>query len=175
MLGKRKREVAVAPRRRERISTDDENPTPTTSADASQDLFRKYFESAFEPLPESKMKPSSHPEGDESESEGEDLEDENSEATSEESAWEGLSDAGQQDAEVVVVVEHNATAQDAEELDSRKRQYKSFMVSHDAHPDREMLTEDKRVQNHPRTYSERRRKRPTRRQSEKMTHWKRKI
>ncbi|KIW48113.1 uncharacterized protein PV06_00732 [Exophiala oligosperma] len=130
MLGKRKREVAVAPRRRERISTDDENPTPTTSADASQDLFRKYFESAFEPLPESKMKPSSHPEGDdESESEGEDLEDENSEATSEESAWEGLSDAGQQDAEVVVVVEHNATAQDAEELDSHKRQYKSFMSS----------------------------------------------
>lgn len=133
MLGKRKREVAVAPRRRDRISTGDENPTPTTSADESQDVFRKYFESAFEPLPDSTIKASLHLEdANESESEREDLEEnEDSEATNEESAWEGLSDADQQEAGVVVI-EHNAVAQDLEDVESHKQQYKNFMVSRGA-------------------------------------------
>jgi len=132
MLGKRKREIAVAPRRRPRISTGDEDSNPTTSADASHDVFRKYFESAFEPLPDSKTAASLHSEGDDgSGSEGAGASpagDEDNNSMSEESAWEGLSDTDQQDAEVVVV-EHNSIAQDLQDLESHKEQYKTFMVS----------------------------------------------
>ncbi|KIW20166.1 hypothetical protein PV08_00741 [Exophiala spinifera] len=130
MLGKRKREIAVAPRRRPRISTGDEDSNPTTSADASHDVFRKYFESAFEPLPDSKTAASLHSEGDDgSGSEGAGASpagDEDNNSMSEESAWEGLSDTDQQDEEVVVV-EHNSIAQDLQDLESHKEQYKTFM------------------------------------------------
>jgi len=118
VLGKRKREVAVVTRQRERTS-DDSEPAPAAASDVDQDIFRKYFESTFEPLPESHIATSSL-----SDEEEEDDNDE-IESAQEESSWEGLSDVENTHASVEIV-EHR-TLEEREDAESRRQQYKTFM------------------------------------------------
>ncbi|KAH0846979.1 hypothetical protein AYO21_02325 [Fonsecaea monophora] len=128
MLGKRKREVAVTTRQRLRSSDreDDERQTLTTPLDANREIFRKYFESAFEPLPEIKTTALLAPEKEEEEESQGGVGD--SGFVEEESEWDGLSDSGHQDG-AVEVVEHRAASDLAEEAKTRRQHYKTFMSS----------------------------------------------
>jgi hypothetical protein len=120
MLGKRKREVAVVTRLRERTSVDSEH-APAAASDVNRDIFRKYFESTFEPLPESHIATSSLSDEEEEE------DDDEIESAQEESSWEGLSDVENTHASVEIV-EHR-TLEEREDAESRRQQYKTFMVS----------------------------------------------
>lgn len=119
VLGKRKREVAVVTRHRERTS--DDKPTPAAAPDVDRDVFRKYFESTFEPLSESHTATPSL-------SDEEDDEDDGIESAQEESSWEGLSDVENRDANVEIV-EHRALLEEREDAEFQRQQYKTFMVS----------------------------------------------
>lgn len=121
MLGKRKREVVVATRETSQRSSDDERPTAIPSIDG-RDVFRKYFESTFEPLPKSQTGTPSLLEDDAiSPSLSED----------EESEWEGLSESGKEQQTAVEVVELPAatTTEEADDVELQRQQYKTFMVS----------------------------------------------
>ena len=121
VLGKRKREVAVVTRHRERTS--DDKPTPADASDVNRDIFRKYFESTFEPLSESHIATPSL-----SDEEVEEDEDDEIESAQEESSWEGLSDVENRDANVEIV-EHRALLEEREDAEFQRQQYKTFMVS----------------------------------------------
>ncbi len=133
MLGKRKREVAVATRRSR--NAEDEQPDPIASGSA-HDIFRRYFEGAFEPLPESVTgTPSLQEDQEDDEDEEEELEDDEGDAPearredTQESDWEGLSDTEQR-VPVVEVVEHRSVLDEREEAAELQRlHYKAFMVS----------------------------------------------
>lgn len=120
MIGKRKRDTSVVSRSKATDEEEDSTPTtPTTPTDTSHDLFRKFFESQFEPLevPGDKV---SRDESDKDEEDDEDGEedDEESEAGSD---WEGLpGDDG------VEVVEHRESSMKDGLLDKKAR--KAFMV-----------------------------------------------
>lgn len=118
MTGKRKRDTSVVSRSKTADQeTETSTPTtPTTPTDTSHDLFRKFFESQFEPLdvPGGKV---SRDESDKGEDEDED-DDEESEAGSD---WEGLS--GEDEVEVV---EHRESSMTNGLLDKKAR--KAFMV-----------------------------------------------
>ncbi|OAP56652.1 hypothetical protein AYL99_08764 [Fonsecaea erecta] len=89
MLGKRKREVAVATRQRLR-SLDDEQAVASPVA-VDREIFRKYFESTFEPLPETEITinpPQEKEEDDEDKGEDDDAHGD----SEEEPEWDGLSD-----------------------------------------------------------------------------------
>jgi hypothetical protein len=108
MIGKRKRE-AVAVSRSTRQDADEGG-----NLDGS-DVFRKYFESMFEPLPEVQARS----EGESESSQG-DLSDEKSD-------WEGFSERSASPP-IVQVIEHNLeSAADANTRSSSE--YKAFMVS----------------------------------------------
>jgi hypothetical protein len=145
VLGKRKREVAVVTRQRER-TPDDSKPAPAAASDVNRDIFRKYFESTFEPLPESHIATSSL-----SDEEEEEDNDEKIESAQEESSWEGLSDVENTHASVEIV-EHR-TLEEREDAESRRQQYKTFMVSSGTlaqHPRGRDTDLDDRAQSHPR-------------------------
>ena len=118
MLGKRKRDVAVARRQNESSLEQGQTISPDGS-DNDQDVFRRYFESTFEPLPESeKVKPSSH-----------DSDEEENEVSDEiESDWEGLSEDGA-NVTAIQVVEHKTAPTTSDRREDERQQYKSFMVS----------------------------------------------
>ena len=124
MLGKRKREVAVARRQ----STDNEEEaervkTANSPAD-DQAVFRRHFESLFEPLPKSRAATLSSGEDEEASEISDELSDQESE-------WEGLSEAGfasEAPNDTVEVVEHRSDTVMAEDIDSQRQQYKTFMV-----------------------------------------------
>ena len=117
MIGKRKRDVKVA----RRASAESEQG-PTNSADASnhdQDLFRRYFESTFEPLEKVDVRGSPQ-------AVSEDEDDEIS--LDDESDWAGLSDE-EANITAVHVVEHRDLSKDSEDHEDARQHYKSFMVS----------------------------------------------
>lgn len=121
MLGKRKREVAVATRQSQRTHEEESPPAPD---DGERDVFRKYFESTFEPLPESQTAVPSF---------REDEAEEDVVGAEEESEWEGLSDtdaeSAQPSATVEVVVHQTSLAGREEDEDELQRaRYKTFMV-----------------------------------------------
>ncbi|RVX68125.1 hypothetical protein B0A52_08266 [Exophiala mesophila] len=118
MLGKRKRDVAVARRQNESSLEQGQTISPDGS-DNDQDVFRRYFESTFEPLPESeKVKPSSH-----------DSDEEENEVSDEiESDWEGLSEDGA-NVTAIQVVEHKTAPTTSDRREDERQQYKSFMTS----------------------------------------------
>ena len=117
MLGKRKREVAVATRPSQ--PTPAGNATTTTLSDAEREIFRQYFESSFEPLPAAgRQAPPLI--GD-----GEDASGDNSETESE---WEGLSDPAEERA-TVEVIEHRVVENGGDDAEEQRQQYKLFMVS----------------------------------------------
>jgi hypothetical protein len=115
MVGKRKRETAVVSRS---TKTKEASPPPPNDA---QDIFRKYFESQFEPI-EADV-PSKR---DTEESGSEDKKDiENDEDISEpDSDWDGVSEESDED-NVVEVVEHRDASFDGL-MDKKAR--KAFMV-----------------------------------------------
>ena len=124
MLGKRKREVAVVARPR---YGDLENEPPSSSPiDVGADIFRKYFESNFEPLPEQEKTATPSLLEDEDEEADED-EDDDLDMLEEDLPWEGLSDAGE-DTAPVEVIEHRVVADIAEDIDISRPRYKTFMV-----------------------------------------------
>lgn len=118
MLGKRKRDVAVVRRQSGSSPEQERAVSPDGSAD-EQDIFRRYFESTFEPLPETEiLKPSGH-NAEEEESEVSDQND---------SDWEGLSETGTY-GKAIQVVEHQSARTPSDDREDERKQYKSFMVS----------------------------------------------
>lgn len=121
MLGKRKRDTAVA--RRQVASRRNENLPPETPSTDDIDVFRKHFEAMFEPLPESHNATPAL-----------DGDDEVTEASDQESEWEGLSAQGSEpeleDENLAIqIVEHTAEVDTSEEGGIQRQQYKKFMVS----------------------------------------------
>lgn len=117
MLGKRKRELAVAPPQTSH-SQDEESGAESSSED--HDVFRRYFESTFKPLPHVEKDMTAVLEAEE----------EFAQSSEEGSDWEGLSDPGME-LSTVEVVEHKVSHLDHEANDEEQRQrYKDFMVSH---------------------------------------------
>lgn len=119
MLGKRKRELAVAPRRTSPTQGDGDSDADSPIED--QEIFRRYFEATFEPLPHNENGISQAVE----------VEEQTGQSLDEESDWEGLSDAGNE-ITTVQIVEHKTVHQDHDPGDDDERQrqqYKQFMVS----------------------------------------------
>lgn len=122
MIGKRKRDTSVVSRSKTAQQEEDSTPTtPTTPTDTSHDLFRKFFESQFEPLdvPGGKV---SREDSDKDEDEDQDEDDEEDSKAG--SDWEGLS--GEEDDDGVEVVEHRESSLKDGLLDKKAR--KAFMV-----------------------------------------------
>ena len=109
MLGKRKRDKTVI--RRKETEQDSDSGTD------HQQLFRHYFETRFNPLPEPESHTSSLLEEDASE-----------EVDSQESEWEGFSEYNDDSPPIVEVVEHSKPT--VTDLDfTRRTQLKAFMVN----------------------------------------------
>ncbi|EHY56632.1 pre-rRNA processing and 40S ribosomal subunit assembly [Exophiala dermatitidis] len=126
-LGKRKREVVVATRHRRRSSSDDgDDQHNAIPPETERDIFKKYFESTFEPLPESPtvLPPPSD------EDEGEDDDGSDDPSSREDEDWEGLSGSEHEEGPTTVeVVEHWKATNDSEDAEFRRLQYKTFMSS----------------------------------------------
>lgn len=119
MIGKRKRDTSVVSRSTKADEQEQETSTPTTPTDVSHDLFRKFFESQFEPLDFPGGQVSREPESEEDNDDDGD-ESEESEGDSE---WDGITgDEGQ-----VEVVEHQDSSTRADGLLDKKAR-KAFMV-----------------------------------------------
>jgi hypothetical protein len=122
MLGKRKRQTATASRRILRI--DNGTPAVETASASDHDVFRRHFESIFEPLPESQNATSPSPSLDDA--------DEVDEPLDEDSEWEGLSESEpglEQENATIQIVEHRPEIETAEESELRRKQHRAFMVS----------------------------------------------
>jgi len=117
MLGKRKREITVAPRQ---IARTEKQTAAKDELVVDQSIFRRHFESLFEPLHESRTVTTSLDE-DEKENEPSD----------EESEWGGFSEADlgpEEENATVEVVEHRTDTEVAEDAESQRLRYKTFMV-----------------------------------------------
>ncbi|KAL2432518.1 hypothetical protein ABEF95_012217 [Exophiala dermatitidis] len=128
-LGKRKREVVVATRHRLRSSSDDSGDQHNAiPSGIERDIFKKYFESTFEPLPESQT--AIPPVSDEDEDEDDDVSDNSSSREDEDEDWEGLSESEQEEEPTTVeVIEHWNATKDSDDAEFRRLQYKTFMSS----------------------------------------------
>ncbi|KIV85690.1 hypothetical protein PV11_01356 [Exophiala sideris] len=123
MLGKRKRDVAVVTRPR---YANPEGERPSSSPDdVGSDIFRRYFESTFEPLPEKATTATPSLLEDEETDEDAD-EDEDLDVPEQDLPWEGLSDAGEE-AAPVEIIEHRLVVDSGEDVDIPRPQYKTFM------------------------------------------------
>lgn len=116
MIGKRKRGTAVV----SRATTSDDEATPQTTTESSQDIFRKFFEAQFQPLdvPGGQV---SRRDDSEDESYEEDLE-----ASDAESDWDGMSGDEEEPEEVEVIEHRDVKSQDS--MDKKAR--KAFMVGY---------------------------------------------
>lgn len=114
MLGKRKRDIEVVPRRKNENENLDE--TKSTTID-SNEVFRRHFEAQFGPLAEQDT-------GDDTDATQEDGD--NSEGESDGSEWSGIS--GANEPIMVEVVDSVSTSANKEDEFHRARQ-KAFMVS----------------------------------------------
>lgn len=116
MIGKRKRDTAVASRS---SKTEDEEQTSTVpAASSAHDLFRKFFEAQFEPLELPGGQINREQESQEDEQDYSDV----SELGSE---WDGVSEEGEGN-QVEVVEYQDRTTKEKEILDKKAR--KAFMV-----------------------------------------------
>ncbi|RAH40865.1 uncharacterized protein BO95DRAFT_281664 [Aspergillus brunneoviolaceus CBS 621.78] len=115
MIGKRKRGTAVV----SRATTSDDEATPQTTTESSQDIFRKFFEAQFQPLdvPGGQV---SRRDDSEDESDEEDLE-----ASDAESDWDGMSGDEEEPEEVEVIEHRDVKSQDL--MDKKAR--KAFMTA----------------------------------------------
>lgn len=117
MVGKRKRETAIVSR-----STKTKEASPPPANDA-QDIFRKYFESQFEPI---EADVPSKRDAEESESGDEDNIEDDDNISEPDSDWDGVSEESDED-NAVEVVEHKDASFDGL-MDKKAR--KAFMVDH---------------------------------------------
>ncbi|KAL2013544.1 hypothetical protein VTN00DRAFT_1069 [Thermoascus crustaceus] len=119
MPGKRKRETAVVSRTTE--EGENREPSPDV-AESSHDIFRRYFESRFEPLEPipDKRSPSTQPTTAMSE-DGDEDEDENAD-----SEWDGISEQND-DSPQVEVVEHTGSRNVTDNMLVDKKARKAFM------------------------------------------------
>jgi len=123
MLGKRKREYTIF--RRQNESAGDSCNENTPSHDVPRDVFQRYFEAFFEPLPESQTTtPSLLDDQSDEDDEGDEEEE-----RAEESDWEGLSDTVRPTGSVGVV-EHDVQVGKGDESRAPRQDFKSFMVIH---------------------------------------------
>lgn len=120
MIGKRKRDTSVVSRSTTEGEQEKEALTPTTPTEVSHDLFRKFFESQFEPLDLPKV-PGEPESGEEN---GDDDESEESEAGSE---WDGFEGEEDNKGNKVEVVEHQGSSKKSDGLMDKKAR-KFFMV-----------------------------------------------
>jgi hypothetical protein len=111
-LGKRKRECIV-------IRKEEPVANPEYDRSTHQDLFKEYFESRFQPLPEEQLESG--------QVSREDSVDKNDDSSSEESDWEGLSDDGPT-SPMIQIVDHGSLAY-TQTSDNSSVEQKSFMVS----------------------------------------------
>ena len=116
MLGKRKREVAVA-YQRSRPDRHQNNENTTAQTDKERDIFRQYFELSFEPLRE--LQSQTPPLLEDEEGVGDN--------SGTESEWEGLSNPSDEQT-TVEVVEHCIIPNGGEDVEEQRQQYRSFMV-----------------------------------------------
>ncbi|KAJ9318716.1 hypothetical protein DTO271D3_846 [Paecilomyces variotii] len=122
MPGNRKRETAAVSRND--VAETAEARSEDTAAGDAHDIFRRYFESQFEPLDLQPVKSARTAESDASESEEEEQEDDGSDEESG-SEWDGISDAEGNGTKVEVVEytsSHNSTS---DAIDKKAR--KAFM------------------------------------------------
>ena len=123
MLGKRKREAIVARRQIPHEEQLEEQLAVEDESIADRELFRKHFESMFGPLAEFQAATPSLVQA----------EAESYEASEEdESEWEGLSESEsclEQEDVIVEVIEHRTDTQSADDIESQRQHYKTFMVS----------------------------------------------
>jgi hypothetical protein len=119
MLGKRKRDYAGVPRQSWQGSEDEES----TNVGNASDLFRKYFEAQFEPLPQESLKTRAYS-ADEDEDEAE------ADSQSEASEWSGFTD-NETSVEDVRVIEHTVVSNVTGESGASEGKY--FMVRPDQH------------------------------------------
>lgn len=119
MPGKRKRDTTVVSRT---VEEEDREPSPDV-ADSSHDIFRRYFESRFEPLEPIPVKNSQSSQSTTAINEDED-EDENEDTDSE---WDGISEEND-DSPQVEVVEHMDTRNMTDNMLVDKKSRKAFMV-----------------------------------------------
>lgn len=134
MIGKRKRETIVV-----RRETKEKSPVEDVkSGDYPHDLFRKYFEAQFDPLPESQSRKTivvenSQEDDDEIElsqnddDEAEDEQDDTDDGLSEASEWSGISEQVT-NVPVVEVVDYGHRADSSETDPNLKALQKAFMV-----------------------------------------------
>ncbi|KAL2219813.1 hypothetical protein M432DRAFT_280942 [Thermoascus aurantiacus ATCC 26904] len=120
MPGKRKRDTTVVSRT---VEEEDREPSPDV-ADSSHDIFRRYFESRFEPLEPIPVKNSQSSQSTTAINEDED-EDENEDTDSE---WDGISEEND-DSPQVEVVEHMDTRNMTDNMLVDKKSRKAFMNS----------------------------------------------
>jgi len=123
MPGKRKRETAAVSRND--VAETEEARSEDTAAGDAHDIFRRYFESQFEPLDLQPVKSARTAESEASESEEDEQEDDGSDEESG-SEWDGISDAEGNGTKVEVVEytsSHNSTS---DAIDKKAR--KAFMV-----------------------------------------------
>jgi hypothetical protein len=124
MLGKRKRENLVQVRQSSSTKDGDQQQAGTTVASNDREIFRKHFEAMFEPLPGSESATPTF---------GQEVDEEDSGPTSDESAWEGLSEpepdsVPNEETSLVEVVDHRAEVRDTEAPELERQRYKTFMV-----------------------------------------------
>lgn len=129
MIGKRKRDKSVVSRSMTTETESQDTSTPTTPTEVSHDLFRKFFESQFEPLDVPGGQVSREPESDK---DGDDQEEsEESEAGSD---WGGFSGEDEEGNKVEVVEHQKPSSKIGGLLDKKIR--KAFMVCMDNHVSR---------------------------------------
>jgi hypothetical protein len=128
MIGKRKRDTAVASRKK--IAATETEKRQSTGDDNDQanhhDIFRQFFESQFKPIEKA---PATRNKASDSDT-AEDGESESGDAHSG-SEWDGLSEnEGQKEQQAVEVIAYdNDSSQKREEDELARAEYKSFMVS----------------------------------------------
>ncbi|KAJ9299395.1 hypothetical protein DTO271G3_3017 [Paecilomyces variotii] len=122
MPGKRKRETATVSRN-DVAETAEARSEDTTAGDA-HDIFRRYFESQFEPLDLQPVKSARTAESEASESEEEEQEDDGSDEESG-SEWDGISDAEGNGTKVEVVEYTSSHDSTSDAIDKKAR--KAFM------------------------------------------------
>ncbi|GAD97912.1 hypothetical protein NFIA_036930 [Paecilomyces variotii No. 5] len=121
MPGKRKREAAAVSRS-DKVESSESRSENTTAGDA-HDIFRRYFESQFEPLDLPPIKSARTAESEASESEEGDQEDDGSDESG--SEWDGISDAEGNGTQVEVVEYTSSHNNTSDEIDKKAR--KAFM------------------------------------------------
>lgn len=120
MIGKRKRTTVTAS---QVIEDAEDRSNPPSQNDDGQDIFRKYFEATFEPLPQKEASPPLQDREEDDESNAA------ASGSESESEWSGISE-NEADVTAVQIVDHQITSDHIDKLFDQTAARK-FMVIHD--------------------------------------------